>query len=161
MSNPERRNLLWRITAGIFEIVATIILLLDAIVRPVYRPLLAWMLSWQFVMRLEALIAPLPRFTILVLFAVPFAIAEPAKVFALYLIARGLVVTGVVLLVVSYLLTFLVVERIYHAGRDKLLTYGWFAWAMRHIIRVRSIATMIWRRVSRRARQMLDRLSSR
>ncbi len=131
---PVPRFLLWP-----FQAVVVFILLIDAIARPLYRPLLDWIATRQIMHRFTAAIRPLPRFVILVLFEIPFAIAEPLKVFAVYLIARGLMVTGVVLLVFSYLVTFLVVERIYEAGREKLLTYWWFAWAMTIIGRVRDM----------------------
>jgi hypothetical protein len=146
--NPVLSILLW-----LFEVVVGFILLIDAIARPLYRPLLDWIAQRQIMHRFAAMIAPLPRFVILVLFGVPFAIAEPLKVFAVYLIARGLVVTGVVLLVFSYLVTFLIVERIYEAGREKLLTYWWFAWAMAQIVKVRDLLLAFRARIMARLRQ--------
>ena len=83
--------------------------------------------------RMERQIAALPRWAVLLLFAVPFAIAEPMKIIALLMIARGQFALGVATLAIAYLATFLIVERIYHAGRGKLLTYRWFAWAMRYV----------------------------
>jgi len=40
----------------------------------------------------------------------------------------------------SYLASFLIVERIYHAGREKLLSYGWFAWSIALLTRLRTRA---------------------
>ncbi|RYE72459.1 MAG: hypothetical protein EOP19_30515, partial [Hyphomicrobiales bacterium] len=37
----------------------------------------------------------------------------------------------------AHLMSFVFVERIYHAGREKLLRYRWFAWIMGQIVRVR------------------------
>lgn len=126
---PTRLSLL---TLPIRIIVGTI-LLADAAARPLYRPLLDRIAEWRIFEALDRLVARLPRAAILVLFAVPFVIAEPLKVFALLLIATGKGVIGLPLLLVSYLVTFLLVERIYHAGRDKLLSYGWFHWCMEYV----------------------------
>ncbi|MBY3433861.1 hypothetical protein HFN89_06830 [Rhizobium laguerreae] len=35
------------------------------------------------------------------------------------------------------ILTCLLVERVYRAGRDKLLSYGWFEWAMGYVFHIR------------------------
>lgn len=158
MADQPQKHIVWRILTWLFEAVAAIILLLDAIARPLYRPLLDWIAAREIMHRFVALVAPLPRFAILILFGVPFIIAEPLKVFALYLIARGLVITGILLLVFSYLVTFLIVERIYEAGKDKLLTYRWFAWAMTQIGRVRDVLLAIKARIAARARAWLGNI---
>jgi hypothetical protein len=137
----------------LFEVAVGSILLIDAIARPLYRPLLDWIAARRIIHRFEAMIKPLPRFVILVLFGVPFAVAEPLKLLAVYLIARGLAVTGVVLLVLAYLVSFLIVERIYEAGREKLLTYWWFAWAMAQIVKVRNLLLAFRDRLLARLRQ--------
>lgn len=155
MADQPRKNIVWRIFTWLFEAFAAFILLLDAIVRPLYRPLLRWIAARRIMHRFAALIAPLPRFAILILFGIPFVIAEPLKLFALYLAARGLVVTGVLLMILAYLVSFLIVERIYDAGKEKLLTYRWFAWAMLQIGRVRDVLLAIKVRIVARARAWL------
>ncbi|NTF17106.1 hypothetical protein G6L37_01510 [Agrobacterium rubi] len=123
-------NLIKRIIEIAFNAAAAVAIVIDAVARPVYRPIIAWANHVEFFRNLEVRIAGLPRLAVLALFAVPFAIAEPAKVVALLWIAEGSVLSGFFLLGLSYLATFLLVERIYHAGRHKLLTYAWFAWAI-------------------------------
>jgi hypothetical protein len=54
--------------------------------------------------------------------------------------ARGQLAAGILVLGFAHLASFLVVERIYHAGREKLMSYGWFAWAMGWLIRLRARA---------------------
>ena len=110
-----------------------LVLVADTVARPLYRPLLDRIASWKITEAFERQVARLPRLAILVLFAVPFAIAEPLKVFALLLMASGKIVVGLPLLVFSYLVTFLLVERIYHVGREKLLSYGWFHLCMTYV----------------------------
>jgi hypothetical protein len=114
-----------------------LVIVADAAARPLYRPILTQVASWRIMEAFEASVARLPRLAILVLFAVPFVIAEPLKIFALFLMASGNVVVGLPLLISSYLVTFLLVERIYHAGREKLLSYGWFASGMGYVSQVR------------------------
>jgi hypothetical protein len=130
-----------------FKIAIAVIVLADAIGRPLYRPFLEWVASWRLVEAMERGIAKLPRSAILVLFAIPFVIAEPLKVVALLLIASGNVIIGVPLIVFAYLVTFLLVERIYHAGRDKLLSYAWFAWGMGHVAAVRDYLSAVKKQV--------------
>jgi hypothetical protein len=120
-----------------FNTAAAVIIVVDGIARPLYRPILEWAASVDVIRRAEEQIARLPRPAILALFAVPFAIAEPAKILALVWLAEGSLLSGLLLLAVSYLATFLVVERIYHAGKPKLLTYGWFAWCIGQLSVVR------------------------
>lgn len=107
--------------------------LIDLAFKPIYRPIVRALMSLTIFSRIERQIAALPRLAILILLAVPFAIAEPMKVAALVIMAKGSVLVGLVVLAVAYLANFLIVERIYHAGRDKLLTYRWLAWIMRYV----------------------------
>jgi hypothetical protein len=130
-----------------FNAAATAIILIDSVARPAYRPVLEWAKRLDFFRKAEEWVAGLPRAAILLLFAVPFAIAEPAKVLALLWIAKGFLVSGLILLALSYLATFLLVERIYHAGKHKLLTYGWFAWSMTQLAVVRDHMTAAKKRV--------------
>ncbi|MES5045835.1 hypothetical protein ABVB72_11215 [Rhizobium nepotum] len=124
----------------IFPIRALIVfaLILDGIFRPLYRPIIRAISRLTFIRRLENRISGLPRLAILLLLAVPFAIAEPMKIIGLILIAQGAVKTGLALTILAHLATFLIVERIYHAGREKLLIYAWFAWIMRYVRYARS-----------------------
>ena len=75
------------------------------------------------------------------------------KIIGLLLIAHGAIKTGICLTILAHLATFLIVERIYHAGREKLLTYAWLAWIMRYVRFARSfydrakLATLNWIRL--------------
>ncbi|MCW8059531.1 hypothetical protein [Agrobacterium tumefaciens] len=127
-------------TILVFPIRAIIIfaLVLDGIFRPLYRPVIRAISNLTFIQQLESRIERLPRLAILLCLAVPFAIAEPMKIVGLVLIAHGAFKSGLVLTILAHLSTFLIVERIYHAGREKLLTYGWLAWIMRYVRFARS-----------------------
>lgn len=120
------------------EIVLAALILLDEMARPLYRPLGRWIAGLRLVARMEAAIARMPRLAVLLLLALPFAIAEPLKIVGLVLIARGQVALGALVLALAYLASFLIVERIYRAGEAQLLSYRWFAWAMGHLSRLRA-----------------------
>jgi hypothetical protein len=135
-----------------------LVIVADAVAKPLYRPIMNWVASWRIMEAFEALVARQSRLAILVLFAVPFVIAEPLKVLALFLMASGNVVVGLPLLIFSYLVTFLLVERIYHAGRDKLLSYGWFAWGMGYVTQVRDRLLSYKAEVIATARTVLARV---
>ncbi|ACB95928.1 hypothetical protein [Beijerinckia indica] len=130
--SPLRRLLLW-LAQGL----VLFYLLLDAVVAPLFRPIADWFARLALVLRLERLIADLSPYMILFLLAVPFGLAEPAKIYGLYLIGAGHVLSGIVTLVGAYLVSFVVVERIYHAGEVKLRYIRWFAFVMDWLIHYR------------------------
>jgi hypothetical protein len=121
---------------------------LDGIVTPVVRPLLGWAARLRFLIRLQDIVAALPPYAILVSLAVPFAFAEPAKIYALYLMAEGHFATGLVTILMAYLVSLLIVERIYHAGRAKLKTIPWFANLMDWLTGI-SDRLLAWARATR------------
>lgn len=142
------------------EALLTVLIILDELARPLYRPLLRWVATWRLMQRMEAWIAARHRFTILVLLAIPYAIVEPLKLVALFWIGRGAVVTGVVALGFAHLVGFVLVERVYSAGRDKLLTIRWFARLMALVVWLRDAVlewarrTAIWKLAARLRRRL-------
>ncbi|QEL23982.1 hypothetical protein FQV39_16425 [Bosea sp. F3-2] len=133
---PERGPLKRGLLAALRAIL-TVFIVLDELLRPLYRPLIRWLASLRFMRRLEETVAALPRPLVLLALAIPFAIAEPLKLFGLLLFARGQFWTGLVVTAFAHLMSFVFVERIYRAGREKLLSYRWFAWVMGQVVRVR------------------------
>ncbi|WP_146260197.1 hypothetical protein [Rhizobium tubonense] len=131
-----------------------IFLLIDWVARPLYRPVVAWITSWRVTEAFEVLVGRLPRWAVLVLFAVPFAIAEPLKIISLIIIAQGHVVSGIGLLVFAHLMTFVLVERIYHAGRAQLLSYRWFNWIVTHVAVIRDVLLVFRDSVSANLRRL-------
>ena len=136
---PSRpgRNPLARVLLAVLRAVLTVFIILDELLRPLYRPLLRRLAELRVMRRLEEAVAALPRPLVLLALAIPFAIAEPLKIFGLLLFARGQFWSGLVVTAFAHLMSFVFVERIYHAGREKLLSYRWFAWIMGQVVRVR------------------------
>lgn len=113
-----------------FRVVCGIVILLDELVRPLYRPLLRWLAALELMQALERRVGGLSPYLILVLIAVPYAIVEPLKFLALLRIADGHVRTGTVLFLLAHLVSFVLIERIFSAGRAKLMTLPWTAWVI-------------------------------
>jgi hypothetical protein len=159
MRNPHARLVLVPL-----DLLVGLVVLLDELVRPLYRPLVAWFASLALVARLEAQVARLPPHGALLALALPFAVAEPLKLVALLLLARGAFLAGLVTMAVAHLGSFLLVERVYHAGRAQLLTIGWFAriigWldAIRQAVIDRIKANAAWRRAAALALALRERL---
>lgn len=127
--------------------VVVLYLVLDAIFTPIFWPLFRWLTKLRYIIRLQEIIARLPPYAILVSLAIPFAFAEPAKLVALYLIAAGHLTAGLILTAVAHLVTLVVVERIYHAGREKLRTIPWFAKLMDWLTGIRD-QLLAWARAT-------------
>jgi len=124
---PANTSWLSRILNPLAQIAVAVYLVLDSLFRTLFRPISRWLAKLGLVIRLEALIARLPAYCVLALLALPFVIAEPAKIYAIYLITSGHVMAGLVLLIAAYLVSVLVVDRIFTAGKAKLVTIPWFA----------------------------------
>lgn len=138
-----RRLLLW--TA---KVVVIVYVILDGVVTPVIQPLLRWVSRLRLVLRLQDIVAALPPYAILVLLTVPLAFAEPAKIYALVLMGEGHFTAGLATLALAYLVSLVIVERIYNAGRTKLATIGWFAKLMEWLIGNRD-RFLAWARATR------------
>jgi membrane-bound ClpP family serine protease len=98
----------------------------------------------------------------LVIFAIPFIIVEPIKVFSLFWIGLGHFVSGTLLLVASYVISLLIVERLFNATSAQLLSIPWFRWSYEQVMRLKAWAleqleaTWIWRRTQRGVRAVRD-----
>lgn len=158
------RNRLRRLLLLPVDLVAGLVILLDELLRPLYRPLIARFAALRLVARLEARIARLPPYGALLALALPFAIAEPLKLAALLLLAKGAFLPGLATLALAHLGSFLLVERVYHAGRAQLMTIGWFARCMawleglRQSLVGRIKATALWRRARATALAVKERV---
>lgn len=107
------------------QILVALFVVIDEVSRPIFRPLIRWFRSLRIVEKSERFVAALPPYAILAVLAVPLAVAEPLKLLSLILIGSGRPVRGILLLVFAHLLSFLLIERIYEAGKPKLMTIGW------------------------------------
>jgi hypothetical protein len=122
-----RPSLLRQIVTIPAEIVVGFFLILDAIIRPLFTPLMRWLSALSLIKRIERAIGSMHPYLILVLLVVPFGIAELTKVLGVYLMSTGHFRTGMTLFIGAYVVSIVVCERTFHAGKDQLLTIPWFA----------------------------------
>ena len=108
-------------------IAATVYFLIDDVVLAAVRPIVARLAELRLFARIGEAIHRLPPYPTLVLFLVPFVVLEPFKLWGLWLLGTGHFAFGATTLAAAHLVSIVLVERLFHATRDKLLTIGWFA----------------------------------
>ena len=119
--------------------IAFLYLLIDFLFLSALRPFFRWVDELRIYAKLKAGIERLGPYATLVLFLVPLIVLEPFKPAGMYLVAKGHLVTGIVVVVVGELLKIGTVEQIFRIGRPKLMTIpafartynflvGWVAW---------------------------------
>jgi hypothetical protein len=150
--------LLWPFVAGY--------MLLNGLLLPAFRPLIAAFSRLPLFGRLCAWLLTIPPYPAMLLFAIPFAILEPLKLLALYWTAIGHVLTGTVAMIVLHGLSILSTERLFAVLKPTFLTIPWFAalWGRITSIRDRLLAwvreTRAWAHLGR-LREQVRRIAAR
>ncbi|MET4203976.1 hypothetical protein [Bradyrhizobium sp. LA6.12] len=155
-----------RILKPVTYILAAIYFLVDAVFMAVARPMARWIGRHFEFKWLRTWIRSLSPYPSLALFSVPVIILEPIKPVAAYLAATGQVVSAAVTFIVGELLKLVLVERLFHLTRDKLMRIPAFAWAYGKFSEVKAWlqATDAWRAIralSRAARDTVARVKAR
>ena len=130
---PRRRAS--RVLSPIVAVLAAIYFLIDALFVPPIRWVSQRLARLGLFARLGAWIRSLGPYQTLALFLIPLIILEPVKPVAAYLIASGRMRYGAAVLVIGEILKITIVERLFHIGRDKLMTIAAFAWAYNFVMR--------------------------
>ncbi|MFT4120127.1 hypothetical protein [Bradyrhizobium sp.] len=138
-----------RILTPITYILAAIYFLVDAVFMAMARPISRWLGRHFEFKRLRAWIRSLPPYPSLALFSVPVIILEPIKPVAAYLVATGQFLSGAGAFIVGELLKLVLVERLFHLTRDKLMKIPAFAWGYGKFVEARAWlqATEAWRAI--------------
>ena len=113
--------------SGIAAGVVGVFTLLDLALGPFVRPASQWVSRSSPVDYVRHYARRLPAYVALVALIVPLAVAEPAKVFALYLIGEGHYISGVLTLGGAYLVSLVLIDSIYEGARPQLRSIQWFA----------------------------------
>ena len=155
-----------RILKPITYVLAAIYFLVDAVFMSVARPISRWLSRHFEFKRLRAWIKSLPPYPSLALFSVPVIILEPIKPVAAYLVATGQFLSGVAAFVGCELLKLVLVERLFHLTRDKLMRIPAFAWVYGKFTAMKAWleATEAWRAMrslSRAAKDFVARVRAR
>lgn len=138
-----------RILKPITYVLAAIYFLVDALFMAVAIPISRWLARHFEFKRLRAWIKSLPPYPSLALFSVPVIILEPIKPLAAYLVATGQFLSGMAAFVGCELLKLVLVERLFHLTRDKLMRIPAFAWGYGKFTAMRAWlqATEAWRAI--------------
>ncbi|WP_055045501.1 hypothetical protein [Devosia sp. A16] len=112
---------------AVVTVAVVIYTLLDELLFPLFRPLIAWLSALRLFQRLGEWLGRLPPYAALVALGVPFVVIEPMKVVAIWWAGTGHVITGTIGLLLAHALSLLVVERIFHAVYVPLMQIGWLA----------------------------------
>ncbi|KJC53407.1 hypothetical protein UB31_08245 [Bradyrhizobium sp. LTSP849] len=138
-----------RILKPVTYILAAIYFLVDAVFMALARPISRWLGRHLEFKRLRAWIRSLPPYPSLALFSVPVIILEPIKPLAAYLAATGQVLSGAAAFIIGELLKLVLVERLFHLTRDKLMRIPAFVCVYGKFTEVRAWlqATEAWRTV--------------
>ena len=121
---PERRRRhpAWSVVRWVFRAVCAAVVVLDELMRPLFRPIARWFASLDLIRAMERRVARAAPLTVLAMLAVPLLIVEPLKFLSVFWAAGGHAAEGTTVFVLAYLVSFLVLERIYTAGRPQLMT---------------------------------------
>jgi hypothetical protein len=117
-----------RILKSVAFTLATIYFLVDAVFMTVTRPFANRIAAHWIFESLRGRIVSLRPYPTLALFAVPLIILEPVKPVAAYLAGTGHIATGIIVLVAGEVLKLALLERLFSASRDKLISIPAFAW---------------------------------
>lgn len=153
---PRRRNPFLEVLRLAFRLLCAVVILLDELVRPLYRPLLDRIAALKLMQAFEQWVGSLPAYAVLVLIAVPYGVVEPLKFLALLQMANGHVRTGGFVFLLAHLVSFVLIERIFTAGKAKLMTVRWMAYVIETAASVRR-SVVEWLKLSelkRRARAL-------
>jgi hypothetical protein len=156
---PKRKRRLPGAIKPLIIIFAALYFLIDAIFFSLIKPLGTWLSKLPIFARIDGLIRSLGPYPTFALFAVPLIVLEPIKPVGLYLIASGKVVDGVVLIAIGEVAKITIVERIFHAGRDKLMAIPAFAWGYERVMALRAYfeTLAVWQAMLRTLRVIKER----
>ncbi|HKX28156.1 MAG TPA: hypothetical protein VJ302_10710 [Blastocatellia bacterium] len=121
-------KLLKQLLAAPFVVIAAIIVLFEEWLWDDLQRLAAAIGHLPLLRRIESLIAGLPPYVALTLFAAPSLLLIPLKLAALYLIAHGQPVLGCLTVVAAKIVGTALVARIFVLTQPNLLRIAWFAW---------------------------------
>jgi hypothetical protein len=140
-------------------VLATLYFLIDAIFFSLIKPLGKWLSELPIFARIDGLIRSLGPYPTFALFAIPLVVIEPIKPVGLYLIAEGKAVNGTVLIAVGEIVKITILERIFHAGRDKLMMIPAFAWSYERVMALRAyLETLaVWQAMLKAVRMIKEK----
>ena len=123
------RTILRKILEPFVVLVAAIYFALDSVVLAIIKPIVRKISRLQMFQSVAIWIGSLGPYQTLVLLLVPLVLLEPTKPLSAYLVATKHFRFGILVLIGGEVLKLAIVERIFHIGRDKLMTIRAFSWS--------------------------------
>ena len=136
MTRPKKLKSIFK---PLIIVVAAVYFVIDALALSALKPLLKKIANLRLFAFIARWVASLSPYSTLALFLIPLILLEPVKPLSAYFVASGQFKLGMFVLVVGEILKITIVERIFHIGREKLLTikafalvynfvWGWLTW---------------------------------
>lgn len=125
---PSRTKTLKRFLAAPFVFLAAVIILLEDWLWDDLARFAAAIGRLPVFRQVEAFIIGLPPYAALAFFAVPSALLIPVKLIALYFVAHGHAIAGLLTVVAAKVAGTALAARLFTLTRPTLLRIGWFAW---------------------------------
>jgi uncharacterized membrane protein len=91
----------------------------------------------QFQRYIRRKIQRLNPYAALFLVAVPFMLAEPLKLAAVFIFGTGHLLAGLMVMLSAYLVSAILVERLFEIVKPKLLTFTWFVVIWKRFVETR------------------------
>ena len=137
-------------------VIAALYFAADELFWGIARPIANWLSRQRMFDRVRDWIGGLRPYPALALFLVPLIVLEPVKPVATYLVATGHFMSGALVFAIGETLKLVLVERLFHINRDKLMQIPAFAWCYTRVQMVfawlESFA--IWQATRRRISEM-------
>ncbi len=121
------KTLFKKLLAAPFLLLAALIVLLEDWLWDELLWLATWLGQLPVLRQVEALIAALPAYGALAVFAAPSLLLVPVKLLALWFIAHGHASLGLLTVIVAKFVGTALVARIYTLTEPQLLRIAWFA----------------------------------
>ena len=115
-------------------VLAALVILFEDLVWDKVTTLVGILARWRLVARLEQWILQRDRHTTLALFAVPIACLIPIKLIAVYFIASGHIVSGILVIIAAKLTGTAVSARLFVIAQPKLMTFETFVALYRRVL---------------------------
>ena len=127
MTRRRFRHFLRAFLKPLVLVAAVIYFLIDLVLLAALRPLLKRFSHLRLFRLIARWVASLSPYATLGIFLIPVILFEPAKPLAGYLIATGHFFYGALIIALAEIVKIVVLERLFHIAKPKLMTIGPFA----------------------------------
>ena len=135
-ASPTKR--IKRLVAAPFVLLAAVIILLEDWLWDDLARLAAFVGRLPILRQIEGFIVRLPPYWALAFFAVPSTLLIPVKIIALYFVAHGHALAGLLTVAAAKVAGTALVARLFTLTRPNLLRIAWFAWLYERFLAFKS-----------------------